>query len=509
MVITFPKVLLSLEGVPLPEAQLQALQSIRVQQRLSQPTQCELVFQDPPGPLDVAAELQPGQTVEVALQEDHGATETLFTGEITAVELAFGPDQVQTISVRAYDLLHRLRKRQPVRAHVEATVHDLAQELVGDLGLSVRSEERGPLRKRLIQHDLTDLDFLVEQAAQVGLYLSLREETLHLLTLSGVGERQVLKVGESLLEARFELNSEPACRTVDTHAWNPLRSEVHRESSDSARVGTDIVAETAPDRFSESGVRSITGAAVEDANHASALAQGELDRRVAYETMFWGVAEGNPALIPGTPVQIEALPAPYSGQYVITSAIHTIDSEKGFTSELSSVPPRFEPQNRATNPVIAPGVVTQVNDPQRLGRVRVSLPTYNDLESEWLQVVHSGAGKNKGLIILPSVGDDVLILLSHGDPAQAVIIGGLFGMEGAPDSGVEGGSTRRYSFLTPGGQTLQLDDESESILMKDSSGNSVRLSPEHLRIHAAVDLEIEAPGQAVVIRGKTIDFEQA
>ena len=508
MVITVPKAILTLQGVQLPEAQLNGLQSIRVQQRLSQPTQCELVFQDPPGPMDVAAELQPGRALEITLQAETGLLGTLFKGEVTAAELAFGPDQVQTISVRAYDLLHRLRKRQPVRAHVETTIHDLAEEMVGDLSLSVRSEEKGPLRKRLIQHDRTDLDFLVEQAAKCGMYLSLREETLHLCTLRGVGAEQLLTVGESLLEARFELNGESACRMVDTLAWNPLRSEVHRESTDAARVGTEVRAETAPTRFSEDGSWSLAGGAAEHAHHASTLAQGELDRRVAYETMFWGVTEGNPALMPGTPVQIEALPAPYSSRYVITSATHTIDHEGGFTSEISSVPPRLELGDRTPNPVMAPGTVTQVNDPQRLGRVRVSLPTYNNLESEWLQVVHSGGGKNKGLIILPSVGDEVLILLSHGDPAQAVIIGGLFGMEGAPDSGVEGSTTRRYSLFTPGGQTIQLDDESESILMKDSNGNSVRLSPEHVRIHSEVDFEIDAPGRAVTIRGNTIDFEQ-
>jgi len=36
----------------------------------------------------------------------------------------------------------------------------------------------------------------------------------------------------------------------------------------------------------------------------------------------------------------------------------------------------------------------------------------------------------------------------------------------------------------------------------------VELSPKRVTLHAAVDLEIEAPGRAVVITGNTIDFRK-
>jgi hypothetical protein len=35
------------------------------------------------------------------------------------------------------------------------------------------------------------------------------------------------------------------------------------------------------------------------------------------------------------------------------------------------------------------------------------------------------------------------------------------------------------------------------------------LTPEKARLHSVVDLEIAAPGSAVVIKGKTVDFRQA
>jgi phage baseplate assembly protein gpV len=132
----------------------------------------------------------------------------------------------------------------------------------------------------------------------------------------------------------------------------------------------------------------------------------------------------------------------------------------------------------------------------------------------------------KGVIALPEVDDRVLVLFVNGDPAQAVVLGGLYGTQSPPDAGVEDGAVRRYTVVTPGGQRVQLDDARETVRIENSDGDFLQLSPDELRmgdsngslieltpsrclIHAATRLEIEAPGQSVVIRGHSIDFESA
>jgi hypothetical protein len=46
------------------------------------------------------------------------------------------------------------------------------------------------------------------------------------------------------------------------------------------------------------------------------------------------------------------------------------------------------------------------------------------------------------------------------------------------------------------------------IRLENSDGSFVELSPEKVTVHAARDLQIEAPGKAIVIRGSTIDFQK-
>lgn len=64
-----------------------------------------------------------------------------------------------------------------------------------------------------------------------------------------------------------------------------------------------------------------------------------------------------------------------------------------------------------------------MNDPQAQGRGggAPSLPAYADLETEWMQVLSLGAGRGKGLMILPGVGDRVLVLLPDGEPGAGII----------------------------------------------------------------------------------------
>jgi phage protein D/phage baseplate assembly protein gpV len=503
-VFGLPQVTVEVDGMALPAATIKTLAEVRVQQRLSMPTLCELTFSDPPGPLDGAAQIQPGAALRVTVPRQ---TVPLFVGQITAIEHVHGPAHEQELRIRGYDLLHRLRKQQLVRAHVQVTLRDLAQDMVTDFGLAVVSVDDGPLWQRVIQHRQSNLELLVALAERCGLYLTIRDDALYIINLNGAGETVSLELGKSLLEARLEVNGDPAVRTVQAAGWDPGRMEVHSGQAGSARSGRSVSAEVTPDAVGGRGQRDLVDELAPDERHAEALAQAELDRGVAREVTLWGVADGDPRLRPGIPVDVTGVAAPVAGTYVLTSVTHTIDQRMGFVSEVSSTPP--VPQERARAAAVTPAEVTAVDDPDGLGRIRVKLSAYEDTETEWMEVVVPGAGNGKGLVALPDVGDRVLLICAHEDPAEGVILGGVYGPGSPPDDGVQGGAIRRYTLRLPGGQYIQLDDEHKTIHLENSDGSVVELAPDKVRLHAATDLEIEAPGHKIVIRGQSIDFEKA
>ena len=45
-------------------------------------------------------------------------------------------------------------------------------------------------------------------------------------------------------------------------------------------------------------------------------------------------------------------------------------------------------------------------------------------------------------------------------------------------------------------------------MVEDGTGSYLELTPSGVRLHSQVPLDIEAPGQPVVIRGNSIDFRR-
>jgi phage baseplate assembly protein gpV len=237
-----------------------------------------------------------------------------------------------------------------------------------------------------------------------------------------------------------------------------------------------------------------------------------------------GVVLGDTRLRPATPVDIDNLGPELSGRYVVTEAIHRISRVEGYLTEISTAPPPLPERSHETVAVL--GIVTSVDDPDGQARVQVKLPTIGDIESAWMEVLSVGAGSGKGLVALPDVDDTVLVLLFHGDPARGVVVGGMYGTDGPPDSGVVDGAIKRYTLITSGGHKLQLDDENSELVLTDSSdgkvtmgnqkiriedanGTSLEMTQQSVTLHSAAALTIEAPGQSIVIKGSTIDFETA
>lgn len=502
-VASVPQLLVQLDGSPLANEDRATLQEIRIQQRLSLPALCELTFADPQGPLAGSAIPELGASLHVSLQ---GVSDALFAGDVTAVEYDHKPSRELKVRIRGYDLLHRLRKRQPVRAHVEVKLSDLARELAAEAGLSVEAAGASPLWQRLIQHRQSDLELLVELAQRCGYYLILRGNVLHLITLEGMGEPVPLKLGESLLEARVEVNADSLFRSVSASAWDPQRIESRQGRAAEARSGRNVAVRVSPVNFG-TAERILTNETAQDDTQAEAFAQAELDRRVAKLVTVSAIAEGDVRLQPGARVEIEGLAQGFTGTYVLTSVTHTVDRDKGFISEISSVPPPAPERDKAASATL--GIVTRINDPDSLGRVQVALPAFSNVETEWMNVLAAGAGSKKGLVALPDVGDQVLVLFFGGDPAEGIVLGGIYGTHVPPDWGIESGAVRGYTFLTPGGQKLWLDDSGKRLHLENSDGSYIELAPEKVRLHSKTDLEVEAPGHSVVFRGSTVDFQKA
>ena len=97
--------------------------------------------------------------------------------------------------------------------------------------------------------------------------------------------------------------------------------------------------------------------------------------------------------------------------------------------ELLSIGSGQHDDGRITGVVI--GIVTNNNDPDRLGRVKVRFPWLSgSTESHWARVATPMAGNGRGLYFLPEVDDEVLVLFERGDVRFPFVIGALVERQG-------------------------------------------------------------------------------
>lgn len=484
-----------LDGTPLPGS-VRVL-SVRTAARFGVPSQCEITLYDPAGYRSWPAPARLGSKIVVRL---HGGDEALFAGEVTCVELVRDADGQTTARIRAYDLLHRLRKRQTLRVLERVTAAAVARALTGDLGVEVEGGG-GPSLGRVVQHRQHDFDLLVEVAARTGHLVTLDGTTLRLCTLDGFGASVPLRYGANLYEATIEANVERVAGSVAALGWDTDSAEQVRATASSPRSGRRVEFQV-PDTAEFSLVEHPAATA----DDVSAAAQLALDVRAATSVVLRGVAGGELRLRPGARVDVDGVGESVDGRYVVCQVVHRIDAD-GFQTEFTTEPPALPSPERGA--AITLGRVTQVGDPGGHGRVRVSLPAFGDIDAGWLGVVCPGAGRGKGLVALPDVGDTVAVALPHAEPTAGLVLGSIYGSLTPPDDGVTLGSVKRWSLKTDDGQSIVLDDGAHSIRLENKDGSYIEIAPDAVSVTAKTDLVLDAAGHSVTIRGRAVDFEHA
>lgn len=486
--LAVPAAQVRVDGVPL-DATVRVL-AVRVAARFNVPTQCEVT-------LTGAGGAKPGSTMRVAVVGEPG---DLFIGTVTCVGLHKEADGVTTVRIRGYDPLQRLRRQQTPRVLEDVSAVSVAETLVAGTGLRVAGPA-DPVFARVVQHRQNDLDLLLETATRAGCLTIVDGDVLRLTTLDGYGEAVPLAFGESLLAVDAEVNVDRATGAVTAVGWAAGTAEPLTSRAEHPRAGRRIALALAAD--GETTLVDNTAGTVAD---LAGTAQLALDLRAAHTVVLRGTAAGDARLRPGARVAVRGISEDLDGTHVVCDVVHTLDGD-GYLTAFSTEPPALPGGTGGVS--ITLGRVLAVDDPEGRGRVRVALPAFGDPDIGWLGVVCPGAGRGKGLVALPDVGDTVAVAVPHARSDAALVLGSLYGALTPPDPGVDGGSVRRWSVRTADGQQLVLDDGAHSVHLENRDGSAVDLAPDGVRITAKTDLTIDAAGHAVTIRARSVDFEHA
>lgn len=159
-------------------------------------------------------------------------------------------------------------------------------------------------------------------------------------------------------------------------------------------------------------------------------------------------------------------------------------------------------------------LVSNLDDPEKLGRVKVKFPELGGVESDWARLATLMAGAGRGTFFRPEVNDEVLVALEHGDPRRPHIIGCLWSQVDAPpidDSKPIENNLR--SITSRSGHKVILDDtkgkEKIEIIGKGGA-HKVVIDTANDKIQVTCDtgdIEVKAGAGKVSIEATTVEIK--
>jgi len=145
------------------------------------------------------------------------------------------------------------------------------------------------------------------------------------------------------------------------------------------------------------------------------------------------------------------------------------------------------------------GIVTQNDDKDKLGRVKVKFPWLSDNdESDWARITQLGAGPNAGAVFIPEVNDEVLVAFEHGDISRPFVIGGLYNGKDKPNLGdglFDNGKVKRNGFVSRKGHKF--------VFFEDASKSGIALITNDKKIKVSLnesksEIHIECSGKVLI-----------
>lgn len=527
---------LYLNGTKVAPTTAAAVREVVVHSDLAAPDACRIVLDDPGRDLLATAGLDFRTKLRVAAppaaKPDGGTEITLFEGEIYTLGLSYDERGATTVAT-AYDSSYALFNGVHTAAYHNVTDSDLVTTIAGKLDIAT-----GTVTPTSVVHDHvgqvneTYWDFLTRRAREVGYVLRVRANRLEFgrpVDAAGAprpgdfDSKDFLQLvpGGDLEVFVVRVTAAQQVAEVEARGWDDQNK---RELVATASATTTAAA--LPDTPAKLGAANLGAHYVAPPRplatqaECDALVHAVADRIASTSATAEGVlAHGDPRILAGVAVSVGRTGGRFDGRYTVSHAEHRFD-HAGYRTRFTVSGPHDRSLlglaaggsggggARAAGPSIAgvvPAIVSNINDPQARGRVRVRLPWLAaDYETDWARVAMAGAGRDRGLVVMPEVNDEVLVAFEQGDPRRPFVLAGLHNgvdtppLDGAGVDAATGAVVRRGLVTRKGHRIVVSDADGDEHIEIATRDGKVRVLLDHdaggLTIETESDVTIHAKG---------------
>jgi phage protein D len=505
-------------GAPLDATLAGRITEVRVDHHAQLPDAFAVRISDPALEQMDKSPFKLGAEVEVKFASpDGGAMTSLIVGQVLTVEPEFTVGHVM-LAARGYDYAHALHRSSSSATYQNVTVGDIAKTVASRAGFQVGEiAAGGGVLDFVQQSNETDWDFLWRLARRIDCDVVVEKRTLHLRKADARSASVTLRWGEGLTSFRPRVTGVQQFDEVIVRSWDPKQKKsVDSTAKDEQGTSKIGVERSSVRKALGGGTLTVSDRPVSTPEEGTALAESVLAQLGNAYLEAEGTTRGDPRLRSGVVVAIDGIGERFKGEYALASTTHVFRGTTGYQTHftISGRSPRTlidlvnpSPQRTFGSSVVV-GIVTQNEDPEHLGRVRIKYPALSDqVEGWWARMAAPGAGKGRGQLMMPIKDDEVLVAFEHGDLQHPYILGSLWNGDDTPGELVQtDGSyalhsdqkiavTAAKAISITGKDTLTLESTGDLTIKTDGS------------IKQNANGEITVQGQTITIKGSSISIE--
>ena len=264
-----------------------------------------------------------------------GQLATVIAGEITALEPSFEVNSAPALTVRGYDLRHRLQRNTRTRSYQHVSDSEVVKQIGDAVGVSIDTESSSLRHDYLLQANQSDLDFVQSRADSINFELVMVAGKLRFRPAAfDAGASVALSVGGELQELFISLNLAAQPTQIEQRAWSVQHKAVlvgqAASGSEKSRMGgkTSAAAQAEKSFGAADGRIVVHPAATQeevDAGAAARFARAGLTLLSAQGRCF-----GRNDLHAGGVVDISGAGKRFSGRYYLHSVVHRYDPDSGY-----------------------------------------------------------------------------------------------------------------------------------------------------------------------------------
>jgi phage protein D/phage baseplate assembly protein gpV len=535
---------IEIAGSPVAPEIDQLVEQVVVDDSRTLPDMFMLRFRDPQHEVLEKAGLTLGAKVKIFGGPVGGEAKILLiSGEVTGLEAEIDETGTHVVA-RGYDVTHRLQRGRNTRTFVDTSEGEIVRRIASQAGIDLGEIEDPPTTHALVsQANQSDYDFLRGRAREIGFDLAVRGDKLYFQqpiessSAPAAGTLQTdsplaLVLGANLNAFMPRITAAEQVNEVEVRGWDPDTQQTVLATAQAATTSVtlgDATPATAASSFASESKFVLGDRPLTKSDEVQRVADAVAEQIGSAFAEADGIADGDPTLRAGTAISVAGVGHPFEGRYTVTASRHVIGPggyRTHFTVSgrqersllgLASSGETSGDASAGGAPIygVVIGIVSDCDDPQKQGRVKLKLPWLSDdYASDWARIVGAGAGQKRGIAFIPEVNDEVLVAFEQGDVRSPFVLGGLWsGAFELPQSGdlVNGGAVAERVLQSRNGHRIVLSDkdgeEGVTLTSEDGSHSVSIVTSNSGTIEIKTSGTVKITGQSIELKGTSVSIK--